>query len=320
MASDSLKRLDRIVAILIQLQSKRYVTSGELAERFNVSVRTIYRDIRSLEAAGIPLYSEAGSGYSLADGFRLAPFRFTHQEITTFVAAEKLVQHYMDKDIVFQFTNVMNKLKAMLRWSEKDWISELEPQVMVRPVGSVFNSNVPQAMAVLMESVARKKQVHLDYKAAAVEELSHRKIEPVGVFHENGHWYVMAFCHLRNAYRQFRTDRVQGIGILEAPFIHKHPPLIDFLKQKRQKEPKIEVTLRVDKRAARHLQYDKAFYGFVSEKENGETVEWTFHIRPPEEGFVRWYLMFADHATIIAPARLRDRARELLSIAARRLT
>ena len=97
MNSDNLNRFDRIVAILIHLQSGRVVKAQELASRFGVSLRTIYRDIRSLEASGVPITGEAGVGYSLMDGYRLPPVMFTREEAGSFVAAEKLMQKFSDK-------------------------------------------------------------------------------------------------------------------------------------------------------------------------------------------------------------------------------
>jgi biotin operon repressor len=81
------KRFDRIVAILIQLQSKKIVKAQELADRFEVSLRTIYRDIRTLEASGVPIYSEAAVGYALMEGYRLPPVMFTREEVSSFIAA-----------------------------------------------------------------------------------------------------------------------------------------------------------------------------------------------------------------------------------------
>lgn len=316
MAKDSLKRLDRIVAILIQLQSKRIITADEMADRFDVSVRTIYRDIRSLEAAGVPLYSEAGIGYSLLEGYRLPPVRFTQEEITSFVAAEKLVHHYMDKQLSHQFSAVMDKLKALLRWSEKDWISGLEPQVLIKSRNTIFNKNVPQAMSVFMEGIAGKKQVHLHYQAVNDSGKTHRDIEPVGIFQENGFWYLMAYCHLRKDYRQFRTDRLQQVFLLDKPFTKEHPGLSHLLEQKSER-PTIQVRIRLDAGVARYLNYDKAYYGFESETPAGDKVEWVFNTSAPLAVFARWFLMFADKAQIISPQSLKDKVREILESAAK---
>jgi predicted DNA-binding transcriptional regulator YafY len=87
MEDNTSNRFDRIVAILIQLQSKKIVKAQELSKRFDVSLRTIYRDIRTLEVAGVPIYSEAGVGYSLVEGYRLPPVMFTREEAESFIAA-----------------------------------------------------------------------------------------------------------------------------------------------------------------------------------------------------------------------------------------
>lgn len=93
-----MNRLDRITAILIQLQSKRVIKAQEIADRFQISLRTVYRDIRSLEAAGIPITGEAGVGYSIMDGYRLPPIQFTKEEATTFLMASKIIEKYTDAE------------------------------------------------------------------------------------------------------------------------------------------------------------------------------------------------------------------------------
>src|SRR5690606_25478636 len=93
---------------------------------------------------------------------------------------------------------------------------------------AVFNSHVPHALSTLMESIACKKQICLHYQALNADIASERIIEPVGITHENSFWYVVAYCHLRKAYRNFRTDRIHRIHILEVTFTQKHPPLESF--------------------------------------------------------------------------------------------
>src|SRR5690606_23524957 len=97
MSNETTNRFDRIVAIFIHLQSRRVVKAQELADRFQVSLRTIYRDIRSLEISGVPIVGEAGIGYSIMEGYRLPPVMFTREEVNSLVAAEKLMQKFSDK-------------------------------------------------------------------------------------------------------------------------------------------------------------------------------------------------------------------------------
>ena len=311
MSLDSVKRFDRIVAILVQLQSKRIVKAQELADRFDVSLRTIYRDVRTLEASGVPIISEAGVGYSIMEGYRLPPVMFTREEAGSFVAAEKFMQKFLDRSLGSYHQSAMFKIKSVLRGREKDWISALESQIVVDPSQELFNKNLPDALEILFECIAEKKQVYLKYHSLNSELPSERQIEPVGLFHENGFWYVLGYCHVRNDYRQFRTDRMLEINRTVLPFTMVHGS-IDEHRQKSEVVQKTKVRILVDKSVARYLQSDKKHHGFISERIQGNQVEMTFMSSNLEHGFSRWYLMFCDYAKILEPESLKIHIREIL--------
>lgn len=319
MLDDSPKRFDRIIAILIQLQSKKVVKAQELAERFEVSLRTIYRDIRTLESSGVPIYGEAGIGYSLVDGYRLPPVMFTREEASSFIASEKLMQKFIDKELGQHYQSAMFKIKSVMQSSDKDWVSNIESKILIQPPnGDLFNENVPNAMAILFKSIADKTQVVLNYQSIEAENASLRTIEPVGIFHDNNSWYVLGFCHLRNDYRQFRVDRMEGIKKTEISFTKEHDALETFL-DKEKESPTTTVRLLVDKKISKYLSYEKNYHGFVSQKNVGDSVEMTFLSRDLENGFARWFLMYADYAEIIEPLSLIDRVIELMNIYRQRL-
>lgn len=311
MGLDSIKRFDRIVAILIQLQSKRIVKAQDLADRFEVSLRTIYRDIRSLEASGVPIASEAGVGYSIMEGYRLPPVMFTREEAGSFVAAEKLMQKFTDKSLGAYHESAMYKVKSVLRGGEKDWISALETQVHIDATQVLFNEGIPDALEILFESIAEKKQVFLKYHSLEAKKPSERHIEPVGLFHENNFWYVLGYCHFRKDYRQFRTDRMVKIRRTVEPF-HLQHGTIDEHRNKRTETQKTKIRILVDKEIARYIGTSRKQYGFVSETIKKEGVEMTFMAPHMENGFARWYLMFGDYAKILEPESLKERVRELL--------
>ena len=311
MLDETPKRFDRIVAILIQLQSKRVVRAQEMADRFEVSLRTIYRDIRTLEASGVPIYSEAGLGYSLMEGYRLPPVMFTREEAGSFIAAEKLMQKFTDKELRSHYTSAMFKLKAVLQGSDKDWVSTIESKVLMQTSGKTINEKAPNTLALLFKSIAEKTQVILGYEAMEADSSTERTIEPVGVFHEHNNWYVLGFCHLRTAYRQFRTDRIHTIKSTEIPFAKEHQPLETYLN-KNEAVVTTKVVILVPKKIAKYLVEEKRYHGFVSEKKVGDAIEMTFMSRNIEEDFPRWLLMFGDYATIIEPEILKNRVMELL--------
>ncbi|MCM5663454.1 helix-turn-helix transcriptional regulator [Galbibacter mesophilus] len=319
MTDNTLKKFDRIVAILIQLQSKKIVTAQELADRFGVSLRTIYRDVRTLETSGVPIISEAGTGYSIMEGYRLPPIMFTKEEASSFIAAEKLMQQYTDASLGKYFEAAMFKIKSVLRGSEKDWMSSLASQISIYPTQELFNKDVPNALEILFGGIAEKKQVFLVYEALHATSYTDRWIEPVGLFNENGFWYIMAYCHLRKDYRQFRTDRIKKISTTQKSFVLEHEPLESFL-QKEANQIKTNVIIRVDKKVARYLSHNLSYYGLVSEKTVGNEVEMEFNTVDMENRFARWYLMFADYATIVQPESLKQRIKEIIRQAGERLS
>lgn len=318
MGMDTVKRFDRIVAILVQLQSKRIVKAQELADRFEVSLRTIYRDIRTLEASGVPIVSEAGVGYSIMEGYRLPPVMFTREEAGSFVAAEKLMQKFTDKSLGAYYESAMFKLKSVLRGKEKDWVETLESQVSIVPGQVLFNAEVPDALEILFESIAERKQVFLRYESLREEAPSERRIEPVGLFHENGFWYILGYCHLRTDYRHFRTDRIHKINRTSLDFILEHGTM-DEHRQKTEAVEKTKVKIMVDKSVAKYIRGQCKYYGLISEHTNGDEVEMTFMTTDCHNGFARWYLMFADYATIVEPQKLKDRVGEILTNSQKRL-
>ncbi|CAC9972439.1 MULTISPECIES: helix-turn-helix transcriptional regulator [Flavobacterium] len=318
MLDESPKRFDRIVAILIQLQSKKIVKAQELADRFDCSLRTIYRDIRTLEASGVPIYSEAGVGYALMEGYRLPPVMFTREEVSSFIAAEKLMQKFTDPSLGNHYASAMYKLKSVLRSTDKDWVSNIESRVVMSTAEPMFNNNSPNTLSLLFEGIAEKKQILLLYKTFDADETTQRNIEPVGVFHDNNNWYFLGYCHLRQDYRQFRTDRIQGIKKTDCDFTIEHDALETYLN-KTETCPTTKVRILIEKKIARYLSTEKKYHGFISEKEIDDKIEMTFMCRDIDSGFPRWFLMFGDHAEILEPQILKKRTLELLEINRQRL-
>lgn len=307
---ESVNRFDRIVAILVQLQNKRVVKAQELADRFQISLRTVYRDIRSLETAGVPIVSEAGVGYSIMEGYRLPPVMFTQEEAASFVAAQKLMQNFTDKTLGKHYETAMYKIKSVLRGKEKDWVESLEKHIRFFPTQEIFNPNVANAMEIILSSIAEQQQVFLKYTSLQIDHAVDRVIEPVGIFNENNFWYVLAYCHLRKDYRQFRTDRIQAIKRTEIPYEKKHSSLEEL--RSKDTRTKLKVKIIVDKTIAKFLG-NKKNYGLIDEKSVAKGIEMTFLVDDLDNGFARWYLMYGDFAQILEPPELKERMRHLLN-------
>lgn len=307
-----MNRFDRITAILIQLQSKKVVKAQDLADRFGTSLRTIYRDIRTLEEAGVPLYGEAGIGYSIVDGYRLPPVMFTQEEAMAFITAEKLMEKFTDSSLNNNYSSAMFKIKAVLRGTEKDLLENLEEQIVVidRPRDNTPPGNI---LDVLLKAISEKKVVKMIYRAFD-KDSSERFIEPIGIFHENSNWYTIGFCHLREEYRQFRIDRVIEIKLTDQPQLER-TSLKEFqeLKEKMKASCTLQkAVIRVDKSMAIYLKEHRHYHGFVSEVVTDDYIEMTFLTQWLESGFARWFIMFADQAVIVEPESLKTNVADIL--------
>lgn len=308
-----MNRFDRITAILIQLQSKKIVRAQDLADRFDISLRTVYRDIRSLEEAGVPVYGEAGIGYSLVDGYRLPPVMFTKEEAMAFLTAEKLMGKFTDNNLTQHFSSAMFKVKAVLRGTEKEMIETLEDNILVMerksdvlPPGNILD--------VLLKAIADKKAVKLVYRAFGNNENSERLIEPIGIFHEHNNWYTIAWCHLRETYRQFRADRMISAQLTDIPQ-QERTSLKEYYKQDKEAKEALcvqKAVIRVHNEVTKYMQEQKHYFGFVSERTDGDYVEMTFLTQSIQEGLARWFLMFADKCEVVEPQVLKDSIADLL--------
>lgn len=318
MLDDSLKKINRIIAILTSLQSKKIVKAQDLADRFGVSLRTIYRDVKTLESAGVPILSEAGVGYSVMEGYRLPPVMFTREEAGSLVTGEKLMKTFSDKSLGKHYETAVLKIKSVLKTYEKEWIDTFDDQILVNAPKELFNTEINDSLELVLKSIADRKTVVLEYKAFA-NQLSKREIEPVGIFHQNNNWYILGYCLLREDYRQFRTDRIMTINSSSNRFSKSHGKLSDFLNQQSDALPRIKVRIVVDPKIARYIENTKTHYGYISEIETKDGIEMTFNTIEIEEGFPRWYLSFADYMEIIEPIELKNNINKLITKIASKL-
>jgi len=309
-----MNRIDRISAILIQLQSRRVVKAGDIAERFNISLRTVYRDIKTLEEAGIPLIGEAGVGYSIMDGYRLPPVMFTREEATAFLTAEKFVEKLTDASTNAQYQSAMYKVRAILKTSEKDALENLDGSIEVMKSHSQRRAaGTNDHIQTILDSIIHKKVLCIDYFAAHNQENTRRDIEPVGVVYLDAFWHLIAYCRLRNDYRDFRIDRIRKLVVTDNSYnSSKHPTLKAYIAQTIKEKDLQMVVIRVDKEIYNYLEHQKYYSGFISEKNVGNKIEMTF-LTAFIEGFARWYMMFGDHAEIIKPDTLKDRVAEIIT-------
>lgn len=301
-----MNRFDRVTAMLIQLQAKRKVSGAALAEQFGVSLRTVYRDLRTLEEAGVPLLGEPGVGYSLAEGYRLPPVMFTREEATALLTAEKLAARLTDAPTAQLSTAAMDKVRAVLRRADREHLDHLAPHIQV--LGPRDQASRPPAYQQLVAAIATHRVVHLRYQAAENEAPTARDIEPLSLFLSR-QWHVVAYCRLRQTIRHFRLDRIQDLELRPEVFAVRPGLLQQHWAAEATRRQRERVVLRFRPAAllpalVQHLHDTKHQYGWAHEQRlpDGQ-LEMTLFIGELPY-LATWLLPYAGALTIVEPAAL----------------
>ncbi|QKZ14911.1 helix-turn-helix transcriptional regulator [Spirosoma sp. KUDC1026] len=313
MVDPEITRLSRLVALLTLLQTKRILTATELAKRFSVSTRTIYRDIRTLEQAGIPIVTQDGKGYAMLDGYRLPPVMFTREEAIALLTAEKLTAGLTDASTAQLSGAAMDKLRAALRRADRDHLESLDPHIQV--LGAAGQSNRPNAYQQLVTAITNQRVVRLDYLAADSSMPTVRDVEPIGLYLSQ-QWHVVAFCRLRQAFRDFRLDRIKHLVVTEEVFTARPETLQQYWAAEASRRSREKVVIHFQPAAvlpalAQHLHDTKHQYGWTDEQPQPDGgLEMSFLIGDMPY-LATWLLPFAGAVTILEPPALRDQLREL---------
>ena len=222
-----MRRADRLFQIVQLIRGRRLSTAAFLAERLEVSQRTIYRDVADLQHQGVPIEGEAGVGYRLGAGFDLPPLMFSQGEANALVAAARLAQAWLDAGLAREVEVALGKILSVLPPAAR---VAAEAQALYAPSVGLG----PRAQATLQslrEAVHSRHIVHIRY-ADVQGRPSERRLRPLGCFYWGKVWTLSAWCELRGAFRGFRIDRIVDLVVLDEQF-RQEPgkTLADMLRQ-----------------------------------------------------------------------------------------
>jgi predicted DNA-binding transcriptional regulator YafY len=299
-----MNRIDRLVAILIHLQSKKVVTAREIADRFEISQRTVYRDIRALEESGVPLGSEAGLGYFISQGYHIPPVMFTRDEAAAMLTAEKMMEKLTDNSLVSQYSSAMFKIKSVLRNAEKEYLEKLDSHIYVIQPPNLSNDMFPNNyISLIHKALTGNEILQIEYYSTSAKEFTNRNIEPIGLCFYGSRWHLIAFCKLRDEYRDFRIDRIRQMQPTGEIFSKKHLSIKEYFPSLNKNKNFKTVVIGFPPDIARELNEQKYYYGFISEKKAGKVVEMSFLV-DSFEWICYWLLALGAKVTVKEPIEL----------------
>jgi predicted DNA-binding transcriptional regulator YafY len=208
-----MRRADRLFQIVQTIRGRRLTTAAHLAQRLEVSERTVYRDIADLQAQGVPIEGEAGVGYRLGKGFDLPPLMFTSQEAQALVAAVRVAQTWLDPALAAASADALSRVMSVLPSAERAAAESL--LVIVPNFG--LEPGTQRLLQQLREAAQTKHLAHMSYRDAA-DKPTGRTVRPLGVFYWGAVWTLGAWCETREAFRSFRIDRIDTLDVLERHF------------------------------------------------------------------------------------------------------
>lgn len=222
-----MRRADRLFQIVQHLRGGRLVTAKKLADKLEVSERTIYRDIADLQSTGVPIDGEAGVGYIMREGFDLPPLMFSRDEIVALVAGARLVKAWGGATLARAAEEALIKIEAVLPDAERARLhsTEIHAPTFLLPDSVRANLDV-------VERAAESKNVIRFAYVDAEDRTTSRSIRPLGLWFWGGRWLFVGWCLLREDFRMFRVDRVRDVETLPETFRpERGKTLRDFYRQ-----------------------------------------------------------------------------------------
>jgi len=293
-------RLDRLLSITVILLNRERISARELADRFEVSVRTIYRDLESINQAGIPIVSYPGNngGYGVLDTFKLDHQLMTVRDVNAIITALKGVRSALDDRSI---DDTLEKMSSLIPPDQETQAGQLAQRVAIDMLPWGIRASQKALMNQLNQAVAESRLVLFNYLNWKGQTLQ-RKAEPLTLVMKGAVWYLFAYCHLREDFRVFRLSRIQNLQVLDKTFERRQADYHDHFKDTAGDLPMVDLLLRFSPQVRTSvLEYFEE--DNISEDPDGSLrASFSFPETPWIYSFI---LSYADQVEVLSPPHIR---------------
>lgn len=210
-----MKRLERLIGIITFLQSRNFTPIEKMVEKFEVSERTIYRDLLSLHEIGVPIAFEKERGYHILDNHFIPPVSFSEEEAVALTLAGRLMRRFSDHKTNTHFDNALDKIKYALNAGQKDIVETITDSNRFQMLET--GTHEENHLFAVQTAIIRKRILRITYLNRK-DEVSEREIEPIGLTFYGLQWHTIAFCWKREAYRDFIVSSIQHLETTSSSF------------------------------------------------------------------------------------------------------
>jgi predicted DNA-binding transcriptional regulator YafY len=309
-----MNRTDRLLAIVLELQARRWARADDLAATFEVNRRTIYRDMLALGESGVPVVSVPGRGYSLVEGYFLPPLTFSTDEAVLLVLGAGVVAQSFDEQYRGAAHTAAQKIVAVLPEARRQEVASLQRRIQfIARSGTLALETLGRVRQAILERHTVRFRYHARYRDGRASAPDPREADPYALVHIGGAWIMVAYCHLRQAERRFRLDRMEDVALLEATFA---PPERFTLRREPDTDRTLLVRALFDHETARWADEAPSYFQ-VAREERADGVLVTLAVRQPGE-VLNWLLGWGARVRVLEPESVRTLvAREAEAILAR---
>lgn len=301
-----MNRTDRLLAIVLELQGKGKQRAEDLAATFEVSKRTIYRDIEALSQAGVPVAAAPGQGYRLVPGYFLPPLSFSADEAIMLLLGSQVMSESFDAQYKAASESAGRKIAGVLPESLRDEVGYLQSSIRFINPDANKRSGEATTLQQVRRAIIERQTVQFSYYAryrqpdkAGVHGKKPRKADPYGLVNVAGNWYMVARDHNKGDIRSFKLERIEGLVVLAEPFTRP----VDFkLQQGPQEDRIVEVRALFSEEVARWVLEAPSYYTVAAEQ-TAEGLVVTLMVRHEQE-VLQWLLSWGRHVRVLSPASL----------------
>jgi predicted DNA-binding transcriptional regulator YafY len=311
-----MNRTDRLFAIMLELQANPNVRAEDLARRFEVARRTIYRDILALNEAGVPIVATPGKGYSVVEGYFLPPINFTSGEATMLILGADFVAQHFDKEYRHSAHSAVQKISAALSPRHRRHVQSLTKRLSFATMTPLNDPPLAQALKTLRRALVEQRTIRFHYvkRFDGSGKPEQRTVNPLLLTSLNGHWLLGGWDHRRKALRTFRLTRIEQLEVTDKSFV---PPK-RFKPSDWADSQKFDVAaeLLFDASVARWVLESKPWF-VASHKKKAHGLHVSIRTNNMEQ-VVPWILSWGKAVLVLSPESLRRRLAQETRVAAER--
>jgi len=310
-----MNRTDRLLALIVELQAKHWQRAEDLAATFEISKRTVYRDMMALMESGVPIISSPGQGFALDEGYFLPPLSFTTDESIVLLLGTDFMQQTFDAQYQSAARSATSKIRAVLSQRLRDEVDDLQKSMRFIAVNPLESTTQPETLQQVRRAIIQHRTIRIDYHTRSSSnqdvagDKTTREVDPYALVHLENAWYLAGYCHLRHDTRNFRLDRIDALQILPKTFSR---PENFRVGPKPPQGNEITAKVLFKQEVTRWVQEDSFFYVKHMET-HADGLLVILRVRQ-EADLVQWLLGWGSNVRVLEPASLQQRlATELIA-------